>query len=372
MLQVHKTASTSRARFGDLITYTIQLTNTLPLTVVNVIVTDVLPTVVTFQPDSLQAAYGTAHYADGLITWQDVITPNVTATISLTGKVNLANTTSANRVIADAGPLGRYASPVAVTSIDPALCYLPLIQHNYCAGPSIDDFSNPVSGWPIADTTYWSYGYTGGEYRFYANRSAFGAVSRGDKTGRFIVEVDARQVSATNGSFGLIFQLADDWSDLYTFEIFPATQQWAIFRNVNGQWSLLTYGSSSAIQPGYNTNRLRIAWLQQTVSFDDYGFYINGQPVFSSSFIYAPTPVRRVGLTATSDGAGFEARFDNYKFVAQGCPESPAARVSGAGQVRTEQPLAQLPTVWQKRLRGENLSSGRTLWRQTLFSEEAR
>ena len=43
--------------------------------------------------------------------------------------------------------------------------------------------------------------------------------------------------------------------------------------------------------------------------------------VFYLSSIAAPTPVRRVGLTATSDGEGFDVRFDNRKFVAEGCPE---------------------------------------------------
>ena len=372
VLHSTKSVSVSQARYGDVLTYTLQITNTTFITTLQVALTDVLPLAVSYVPATLSASQGMPEYQAGVINWAGDLVPSETVTISLAAKVTHANTRIQNYFTAEAVGTGLHKSPVAVTNIAPALCYLPLIQRNYCAGPALDDFSNPASGWPTADTTYWSYGYTGGEYRFYANRSAFGAVSRGDKTGRFIVEVDARQVSAVNGSFGLIFQLADDWSDLYTFEIFPAAQQWAIFRNVNGQWSLLTYGSSSAIQPGHGTNRLRIAWLQQTVSFDDYGFYINGQAVFSSSFIYAPTPVRRVGLTATSDGAGFEARFDNYKFVAQGCPESPAARVSGVGPGRTERPLEQLPTIWQERLRGENLSSGRTPWRQSLYSESVR
>lgn len=83
--------------------------------------------------------------------------------------------------------------------------FLPICFHDYCTGPTVDDFSNPASGWPIAETSYWSYGYLNGEYRLYAKQGrAFGAVSRGDRsTGRFIMEVDARKASTANGSLGI-------------------------------------------------------------------------------------------------------------------------------------------------------------------------
>lgn len=43
--------------------------------------------------------------------------------------------------------------------------YLPNLTRNFCAGPIRDDFGNPASGWPVAETTYWSYSYLNGEYR---------------------------------------------------------------------------------------------------------------------------------------------------------------------------------------------------------------
>jgi uncharacterized repeat protein (TIGR01451 family) len=354
-LQVHKAVSSANVRLGELVTYTIRLINTMPITALNVMMTDVLPSAISYQLGSLQASHGIAQYENGAVTWQDVITPNETATIRLTGKVNLADTSIFNHVIADAGAYGRYASPTVATTVDPTRCYLPLVYRNYCGGPFTDNFSNPASGWPIAETTYWSYGYTGGEYRFYAKRSAFGAVSRGDQTGRFIVEVDARQVSAVNGSLGIVFQVNDDWSHLFTFEIYPETQQWALFEFIGNQWHLRAYGASSAIQPGQSTNRLRVAWAQQTVVTDDYGLYVNGQQVFYLSYITAPTPVRRVGLTATSDGAGFDVRFDNYKFVAEGCPEFAANHLTSTVVTPNGKPSPdQLSALWQGRLQAKN------------------
>ncbi len=161
---------------------------------------------------------------------------------------------------------------------------------------------------------------------------------------------------------------------MYTFEIYPATRQWAVFRRLGGQWSLQAYGNSDAIQPAHSTNRLRIAWQQQIVSFG-YEFYINGQMVYDGIFgLFDPMTARRVGLTATSDGAGFDVRFDNYKFVAEGCPEIPAAQVSSAADTHYEQPsLDQLPAVWLKHLQTRNSPAPRAInqGRQSL-SEQGR
>ncbi len=355
LLHSAKTVSSSQARYGDVLTYTLQITNVTPITTMNVILTDVLPTAVSYVPSTLSASQGTPEYQAGTVTWAGALVPSDTVTISLAARVARGNTTVLNRFIAEVAGYGMFRSLPAATAVDPFKRYLPLTYRNYCSGPVIDDFGNPSSGWPVAETASWSYGYTGGEYRFYAKRSAFGAVSRGDQTGRFIVEVGARQVSAVNGSFGIVFQINDDWSQLFTFEIYPATQQWALFEFSGNQWHLRAYGDSSVIQLGQGTNRLRVAWLQQTVSFDDYGLYVNGQQVFYLSYISAPTPVRRVGLTATSDAAGFDVRFDNYKFVAEGCPEFAATRLSRTAVARSEQPsLDQLPEVWQARLRAKN------------------
>ena len=297
MLHSAKSVSASQARYGDVLTYTMQITNVTPITTMSVILTDVLPVAVSYVPASLTASQGIPEYQAGTVTWAGDLIPSDTVTISLSARVMRGNTSVLNRFTAQVIGYGFFQSHAAATQVKPIACYLPLIYRYYCGGPYIDNFSDPARGWPIAETTYWSYGYTSGEYRFYAKRSAFGAVSRGDKTGRFIVEVDARQVSAVNGSFGIVFQIADDWSELYTFEIYPAEQQWALFVFMNNQWYLRNYGTSSVVQPGHSTNRLRIAWVGQTGYADDYGFYVNGQQVLYMSAILAPTPVRRVGLT---------------------------------------------------------------------------
>jgi Tol biopolymer transport system component len=212
--------------------------------------------------------------------------------------------------------------------------YLPAIARNYCSGPIVDDFGNPGSGWPISETAYWSYSYLSGEYRMYAKAAAFAGVSRGDRlAGQYTVEIDARKASGVEGSLGILLGIADDWSEFYTFEVFPDFQVGAIFHNLNGRWTLVNYASSGAILPGQFTNRLRV---ETSTAAGHYAhFYINGAYIASLAIPYAPSATRRVGLTASADDAGFDARFDNYKVVPEGCPASFVTSQLSMPQVRS-------------------------------------
>jgi uncharacterized repeat protein (TIGR01451 family) len=319
-LRVIKQVSADHARSGNTLAYTITLNSTTAITPLNVVMTDALPSKLKYLPDSLHATQGTALYASGGITWTDTITPGGVVTINLQAQVVGAGTTIFNWVVADAGSSGIYGSPSARTDVEPALCYLPTVLSKYCTGPIVDNFGNPASGWPIAETSYWSYGYSNGEYRMYGKQAAFGGVSRGERpTSPFIIEIDARQASATNGSLGLIIGLNDDWSEFYTFEIYPATQEFGMFW-YHGTWTLIRHGQSGAIRAGQNSNRLRIVTTSQS-AVDYATFYANGTELFNTSV--NPPSNKRVGLTATGDAPGFEVRFDNYKLVTDGCPENP-------------------------------------------------
>jgi hypothetical protein len=210
----------------------------------------------------------------------------------------------------------------------PSYLYLPLILRSSCSGPMLDDFSNPASGWPSGDATYLTYGYTSGEYRMYAKGSAVSAVTRGDRQqGQLIVEVDARQTSTVNGSLGLAFGITDDWSELYIFQVYPATRQYYLYRRANNQWTVMAYGTAAVIQPGSAVNRLRLVMTAPT-SLD---LYVNGAYLTTLAQPYDRSANRRVGLTTTSDAAGFEARFDNYKLVPEGCPANAAQVIDRVG-----------------------------------------
>jgi len=70
-------------------------------------------------------------------------------------------------------------------------------------------------------------------------------------------------------------------------------------------------------------NKLRVKRTIYGASFfrvDEYEFQINDAtlPFFPPDYVnFAEF---KVGLTATAYGPGFEARFDNYLFAAEGCP----------------------------------------------------
>lgn len=326
-LHTGKSVSSPQAAWGHVLSYSVTLTNTAAPMPLSVIATDTLPASLTYVPGTLLATKGQAFAAGDVITWTHILAPGESAAFSFSARVKLAAATVRNSVQVDAGSAGLYRSPSAETYVSPVQSFIPAVSRNYCFGPSTDDFSNPGSGWPIRETTNWSYAYLNAEYRLYAKRPAFAAVTRGDAGTRFIAEVDVRQVSTVNGSFGIVFDIKPDWSGFYTFEVYPATQEYALFNYSGGQWYLVLYGTSSTIQQGMATNRLRVAYWFDYGDVDAYQFIVNGTAV-TWTYIYDVPATDSAGLTASADNAGFDVRFDNFKFVREGCPENPALALS--------------------------------------------
>jgi len=126
---------------------------------------------------------------------------------------------------------------------------------------------------------------------------------------------------SVNGSLGLVFGLTDDWSELYTFEVYPYAQGWVVWRYTAGGWVVIAYGTSRAIQAGQTANRLRVQ-ISADLGGPRVDFYVNGSHMTGLYYLYDFNVPRRAGLTASSASAGFDARFDNYKLVLEGCPES--------------------------------------------------
>ena len=83
LLRSAKTVSASRARYGDVLTYTLQITNVTPITTMNVVLTDVLPAAVNYLPPTLSASRGAPEYHAGTVTWTGALVPSDTVTISL-------------------------------------------------------------------------------------------------------------------------------------------------------------------------------------------------------------------------------------------------------------------------------------------------
>ena len=331
LISFTQNVSALQARYGDILTYTIALTNTSAITPVNLLITDTLPSSLSVVPSSLWSSQGNAQYSSGVITWSDILTPSMNASISFQAQVVRANTTITNSFLVDEGSFGVYDGSMVSTDVAPIQSFLPFVSANYCTGPFIDNFSDPSSGWPIANTTYWSYGYLNGEYRFYAKASAFGAVTRGDM-GKPIVEFDARQVSTVNGSYGVAFYITQDWQEFFTVEIYPATQEYSHWSYWHGSWYRALHRTSSAIHSGQGTNHLKIVSIPME-GYDAYAVYVNGTALFEMAFSGTPPQTRRVGFFASADAAGFDVRFDNYRFAPEGCPANPLTSLQRPSQL---------------------------------------
>ena len=72
---------------GDVITYTITVGNTGDMTP-TLTISDVLPAHTSYISNTLTASFGTAAYADGAITWQAVMPPNTTATLTFAVQID--------------------------------------------------------------------------------------------------------------------------------------------------------------------------------------------------------------------------------------------------------------------------------------------
>mgnify|MGYP002624241665 CR=1 FL=1 len=183
---------------------------------------------------------------------------------------------------------------------------LPIVFNNYCPPAFVDDFSNPGSGWPIADNGV-LYEYLNGEYRILVKSpGTFAGAAPGVKATDFTVSVDVR--SGPNhilpGPYGLLFGLSDDWTQFYTFEILTEAERYWLWKYESDAWTLLTEG----FYEQEVSNQLKI--VRAGIQIDA---YINDQwmaTISDGSF----TGPRRLGLMATTNPfeGGTEGFFDNF------------------------------------------------------------
>ena len=97
--------------------------------------------------------------------------------------------------------------------------FLPSITRNYCGSDYQDDFNNPNSGWPIGEDDYVVFDYLNGEYRIIAKQANMWAAARKfSNSDNFWTGVEVRNIYSTYGTYGLIFNLAEDWNHFYSFE----------------------------------------------------------------------------------------------------------------------------------------------------------
>jgi uncharacterized repeat protein (TIGR01451 family) len=226
------------------------------------------------------------------------------------------------------------------------LVYLPTVLKGAGAQPACpsyytDDFSNPDSGWLIDDDSNRRYAYTGGQYQIWVRNPSWSAgVTPGAKATDFAVAVSARRASGSQGSYGIIFGINEDWSEFYWFEIGP--NNYRISEYDNGTWThLRNWTTSSHIRTGTNWNRLKV--IRQGANI---AVYVNNQhlaTVTDGSF----TGLRWIGLVAVSPSSGaLDARFDDFSLYPASCGPSAAGIGFEMGEPGVH--AAPLPPGWDQ------------------------
>jgi uncharacterized repeat protein (TIGR01451 family) len=331
------TADPSDALPGDPLTYTLALKNAGATDIANVRVTDTLPISLSYLDSSLTATSGSYGYQNSVITWTGAVNAGGPVTITYGAAVKPTahlSATIANSAVIDGG--GEKITRTAFVYIPPAKLYLPLVSRDYCARFS-DDFSNPASGWPIADDGRLRWEYLSGEYRMLVRPIESWAGARpGVRCCSYTVAVDVRNPSGVDGTYGLIFGLSDNWQQFYSFEIGPDGYYY-LWRYDNGNWTSLTYGYSSSIKTGTGTNRLKVERTSAQIIA-----YVNNQMLVNTSDAMY-TGLRHVGLIASSyDQPKVDARYDNFVMCAPGCSAADSLTEAGI----TSQNKVSPPPPW--------------------------
>jgi hypothetical protein len=189
--------------------------------------------------------------------------------------------------------------------------FLPVVRS--CKTLYYDNFSNPTSGWPVADTGSTLYTYQAGEYRILLRNpfSLAGAIP-GVSFTSYVVTTDVRNPLNKSGTYGLLFGQKPGFTGFYTFEI-DRTGHFEFWMWNNG-WTLLKQGNSAALKTGAATNTITIVRNGNSTKAYANGKYVAG--LSDSTF----TGALNIGVWVTSfDDADLDIRYDNYKVEPIGC-----------------------------------------------------
>ena len=315
-----KSVQGSFAPGGD-VTYTITLVSEVESSQAAVSLTDEINPNLSFKPGTLTVNNGLAEEDNGVITWSGSVNSSDPTTINYSATVT--DDVRRGTVITNTASIFWNATPLERRSnfyIPPAYSFLPCITRNYCPLGFVDDFENPNSGWPVDHDSSATFGYVdGGEYQiiaYYSNMTA--AVRIPSKSENFRLGVELRNVQPTYNSHGLIFNVAEDWSHFYSFEIDP-NGNYGIFRysSENG-WNLLHVDSSPFINTGNAQNKIEIRRDGPTIAV-----YANNHlltAVNDDSYM----GIHYVGLiVSTYDQGHVEVRFDNFYATPISCTDTP-------------------------------------------------
>ncbi len=212
--------------------------------------------------------------------------------------------------------------------------FLPSITRNYCGSSYEDDFSDPTSGWLSFENENVLLDYFNGEYRMMVKQADWWAAVRPSfKAENFDARVQVRNQSQVPGSYGIVFNIAEDWSHMYTFEI-DSDGFFGIWRYSDTEgWKLLLVNHSQYINLGNGVNQLRVKRDGAQINI-----YANNHLLASisdSTF----TGKHYLGLIISSfDQSYLDVRFDNFSVTPSECGDPSTLSVTGFTGTSTSGP----------------------------------
>jgi hypothetical protein len=183
----------------------------------------------------------------------------------------------------------------------------PVVMAGFCGGPFIDTFSNPASGWPVADLGPVAYRYDNDQYSILQRESErWSAVSRGDVWNNWERAGVRTWVPAGDGISGLVFGLNADWTEFYTVEVIPSDHRWVVFAYHAGTGWELKATDQGAGGPNESTSLLLIQAEDGSLAI-----LVNDRLVYGLPAV----PAGRIGLSGGSFESQVDLRFDDYMIV---------------------------------------------------------
>ena len=301
---------------GEIVTYSITMESEIETSSAPVSITDEINKNLSFKVGSLFASDGLITEEDGVISWTGSVDAGSPTIITYDALINDDATrgimiTNSASIIWDGTTLERRSN----FYIPLAYSFLPCITRGYCPLGYQDDFNNPNSGWPIGADNYAAFDYLNGEYRIVAKQANMWAAARKiSKSENLQAGVEVRNLNSIYGTYGLMFNLAEDWSHFYSFEIDP-DGYYGIFRYSDAKgWELLLVDYSPHIKTGSAVNKLGVNRNGALIEV-----YANDHllaTIKDDSFIGK----HYVGLIVSSYDQGYlDVRFDNLSIIPIEC-----------------------------------------------------
>jgi len=192
-----------------------------------------------------------------------------------------------------------------------------IVVVNDCVAQT-ETFADSNSGWLVSSGPKVKWEYLNGQYvatSIDPNGLHFATSPKKSASADYLVSVEANWNSPIGDEYGLVFNVvgSGDTASMYLFNVNAQTGNYKLRRLVNGNYTTLSSGNSSAIKSGTTINKLQIQRTGNT-----FNLYVNDQLLGSASdsSLSASTKVGVNMLPSLSQKG--QAVYDNFTICSSG------------------------------------------------------